>query len=68
MRFVEVAEFEVFFLVDIPGADRRYIWHSLSREHRKKLKGQGARILRVTVLIPNDYRDGYVVAGAQQCD
>lgn len=47
-------ETETFYLVEVPGGDRRYIWRWLSPEYRLKLQAQKARIIRISVEIPPD--------------
>lgn len=48
-------ETETFYLIDVPGGDRRYIERNLSRERYKRLKEQkeGTRIFKVVVPIPS---------------
>jgi len=61
-------DIEVFYLVEIEGADRRYIWHSSSPEYREKLRDQGARVYRVTVPIPSAPVEAQALQGSAQCD
>jgi hypothetical protein len=45
---------ETFYLVEVPGGDRRYIQRSMTPEDYKKFKAQkeGTRIFKVQVTIP----------------
>lgn len=47
-------ETETFYLVEVPGGDRRYVWRHLSPDYRLKLQEQRARIFRISVEIPLD--------------
>jgi hypothetical protein len=47
-------EIETFYLVEVPGGDRRYIWRDMPPERYEDLKKQkeGTRIFKVQVPIP----------------
>ena len=63
-------DIETFYLIEIPGGDRRYIGRGMTPERYKSLKEQkeGTRIFKVRVTIPllNGYTHDHLVSAVAE--